>query len=100
MVGAGSSLVEAFSWLVIVAKDSTVDNIRRGMASSNILDICVMYGKVEIVNHLFLHCEGAVSVWRTLLGDVSLGVVQRILWRRQILGVVFVSMVVGAYYGG
>lgn len=70
------------------------------MASSNILDICVMYGKEEIVNHLFLHCEVAVSVWGTLLGDVLLGVVQRILWRRQILGVVFVSMVVGAYYGG
>lgn len=64
----------AFCWLAVAAKVSTVDNLRRrGMASSNISDICVMYDKEEkSVNYLFFHCEVAIKVWSNFIGRCNI----------------------------
>lgn len=68
-VGLAPSRVKAFCWLAISGKVSTTDNLRRrGILSDAISDICIFCGKeAESVNHLFLHCEFASSVWARLL---------------------------------
>ena len=63
-LGLAPSRVEVFCWLVVAAKVSTTEHLRRGLTLINISDVCVMCHKEgEIVNHLLLHCEVAVAVW-------------------------------------
>lgn len=56
--------VEAFCWLAVAVKVSTVDNLRRrGMTSINLFDICLKCGKEkESVNHLFLYWGDFIGV--------------------------------------
>eukprot|EP00268_Persea_americana_P066692 TRINITY_DN9111_c2_g1_i2.p1 TRINITY_DN9111_c2_g1~~TRINITY_DN9111_c2_g1_i2.p1 ORF type:complete len:125 (-),score=11.96 TRINITY_DN9111_c2_g1_i2:821-1195(-) len=51
-----------------------VDNLRRrGLASLNILDICVMCGKdSSSINHLFIHCEVATNISSNFIGRCGL----------------------------
>ena len=62
--------VEAFCWLAVAAKISSVDNLKiRGLTASTITDTCVMCHKeLKLVNHLLLHCEFTSSVWGHVIG--------------------------------
>lgn len=58
-LGLAPSRAEVFSWLVVSrVVPPTVDNLRRGMLSKAISDMCVLCGKErETTDHLFLHSE-------------------------------------------
>ena len=58
-----------FARLAVTRKVSTADNLRRrAFASKAISDLCVMCRKGrETVDHLFVHCEFAHSLWCRLL---------------------------------
>ena len=72
-LGLAPPWVEAFCWLVVVDKVSTVDNLRRrGFTSNNLSNNCVMCGKEESINHLFLHCEVAALAWSNFIQKCSL----------------------------
>lgn len=72
-LGLAPPRVEAFCWLAVASKVSTVDNLRRrGLASNNISDTCVMCGKEGLAIHMFLQCELAVSIWSNFIGRSGL----------------------------
>ena len=67
-MGLGPPRVEAFCWFVVRGKISTTDNLRRGLMSIDISDICCLCRReMESVNHLFLHWHIASFIWRYLL---------------------------------
>ena len=62
-LGLAPPRVDAFCWLAVVGKGSTVDNLRRGLTSNNNSNTCVMCSKEEeFVDNLFLQCEVAFKV--------------------------------------
>ena len=67
-LGFAPPRVEAFCWLTVVGKVSTVDNLRRrGLTSNNISNTCVMCGKEGSIDHLFLQCEVVFRVWSSFI---------------------------------
>lgn len=61
--------VEAFCWLA-VGKISTTDVLRRGLTSDIISDTCRLCGReMESIDHLFIHCGVASSIWRYFLNE-------------------------------
>lgn len=64
--------VEAICWLVMAGEVSMVDNLIRGLTTNSFSYTCVMYGKEESVNHIFLHCEVAVSIWSNVIGKCGI----------------------------
>lgn len=61
--------MEAFAWLAILGKVSTMDNLRRrGLASGAISNLCVLGRKeMETVDHLFIHCQFSHTLWCSFL---------------------------------
>lgn len=60
-LGLAPPRVEAFCWLTVSGKASTVDKLqRRSLVLEDSFDYCVLCGKEKKnINHLFLHCEFA-----------------------------------------
>ncbi|KAG2720367.1 hypothetical protein I3760_02G032600 [Carya illinoinensis] len=66
------SKVAFFGWLVSLEKVLTTDNLRK--RGFYVMDWCTMCkNDGESVNHLFLHCEMATTLWNELF--VKLGIV-------------------------
>lgn len=60
--------VEPFCWLAVAGKISTTDVLRRGLMSDIISDTCRLCGReMESIDHLFIHCHVASSIWRYFL---------------------------------
>eukprot|EP00268_Persea_americana_P006999 TRINITY_DN12556_c0_g1_i1.p1 TRINITY_DN12556_c0_g1~~TRINITY_DN12556_c0_g1_i1.p1 ORF type:complete len:120 (+),score=23.18 TRINITY_DN12556_c0_g1_i1:824-1183(+) len=81
--------VEAFCWLAVAAKVSTIDNLRkRGLMYSSISYVCVMCRmEAETVTIFFFILSLQLVFGVTSLADLELlGAVQRSLWRWQSLG--------------
>ena len=63
-MGLAPPRVEAFCWLAISGKISTAENLRRGLLSESISDICCLRKrKRESMDHLFIHNEMASTIW-------------------------------------
>lgn len=56
---------EVFYRLAVSGKVSTTDVLgRKGLSLETISELCVLCGKeMETIDHLFLHCEFAFSLW-------------------------------------
>lgn len=70
-MGRAPPRVEAFCWLVVTGKTSTVDNLRRrGLTTDTISDKCSLGGReIESIDHLFIHCNVASAVWGHFLKE-------------------------------
>lgn len=68
-LGLALPRVEAFCWLAVVGKASTVGILRRrGVDSINILDMCSLCGKeIQSISHLFNQCGLSVHIWNYFL---------------------------------
>ena len=76
-MGLAPPRMEAFCWLAIAGKISTTDNLRRrGLLSESISDICCLCRrKRESIDHLFIHCEIALTIWGHFLKRMRCGMV-------------------------
>ncbi|CAN1846152.1 Putative ribonuclease H protein At1g65750 [Linum perenne] len=63
--------VQTFCWMVFHSKIATLDNLqKRGFYLAN---RCVLCGKdEESINHLFLRCEFAMSIWNRISSALSI----------------------------
>lgn len=62
--------VEAFCWLAVAGKISTTDVLRRGLMSDIISDTFrLCWKEMESIDHLFIHCGVASSIWRYFLNE-------------------------------
>ncbi|CAN1321923.1 Putative ribonuclease H protein At1g65750 [Linum perenne] len=63
--------VQAFCWMVFHSKIATLDNLqKRGFYLANRFVLC---GKdEELINHLFLRCEFAMSIWNRISSAFSI----------------------------
>lgn len=61
--------VKAFCWLAVTCKISMANNLRRrGFSSEAFSTMCYFCGREEeSINHLFLHCDFASSLWGIFL---------------------------------
>lgn len=64
-LGLALPRVEAFCWLVISDKASTIDNLRKkGFVFEKSSEFCVLCRREkEHIDHLFVHCEFVHFLW-------------------------------------
>lgn len=58
-MGLAPRRVEAFCWLAVMCKNSTVDILRRGISLVEVSDMCCLCK----IDHLLIHCDVASSLW-------------------------------------